>query len=79
MKAENAFIEFESDEENTCPEIFELNIISGGCHIFGYLLSHDTRIKANTASPNAEESRGIYQLQIHKEQSQLCRSAYEAY
>ena len=45
MRAENAFVEFEYDEENTSPEIFELNIVSGGCHIYGYLLAPDKRIK----------------------------------
>ena len=45
MKSENAFIEFETDEKDSFPEIFELNIVSGGCHIYGYLLSPDKRIK----------------------------------
>ena len=44
MKAENAFVEFESDEKDSFPEIFELNIVSGGCHIYGYLLSPDKRV-----------------------------------
>ena len=44
MKAENAFKEFENDEKESFPEIFELNIISGGCHIYGYLLTPDKRI-----------------------------------
>ena len=45
MRANNAFVEFEYDEANTCPEIFELNIVSGGCHIYGYLLAPDKRIE----------------------------------
>ncbi len=45
MKAENAFVEFESDEKDSFPEIFELNIVSGGCRIYGYLLTPDKRIK----------------------------------
>ncbi len=45
MKAEHAFIEFESDEKGSFPEICELNIVSGGCHIYGYLLSPDKRIE----------------------------------
>ncbi|MBR6382970.1 MAG: alpha/beta hydrolase [Lachnospiraceae bacterium] len=45
MKAENAFTEFDTDETESFPEIFELNIISGGCHIYGYLLTPDKRIK----------------------------------
>ncbi len=45
MKAEHAFIEFESDEKGSFPVIFELNIVSGGCHIYGYLLSPDKRIE----------------------------------
>ena len=44
MKAANAFVEFEIDEQETVPEIFELNIVSGGCHIYGYLLTPDKRI-----------------------------------
>ena len=45
MKAENAFVEFETDEQGSYPEIFELNIVSGGCHIYGYLLTPDKRNK----------------------------------
>ena len=44
MKVENAFVEFESDEKESFPEICELNIVSGGCHIYGYLLTPDKRI-----------------------------------
>lgn len=46
MNAELLFTEFESDEKNTSPEVYELNIISGGCRIYGYLLSPDKRIPA---------------------------------
>lgn len=45
MNANNAFCEFESDERESCPDIFELNIISGGCHLYGYLLTPDRRIE----------------------------------
>ena len=31
MNSKNAFIEYDVDEINAAPEIFELNIISGGC------------------------------------------------
>ena len=44
MNSKNAFIEFEEDEHESFPEIFELNIISGGCHLYGYLLSPDKRM-----------------------------------
>lgn len=44
MNSKNAFIEFEEDEQESFPEIFELNIISGGCHLYGYLLSPDKRM-----------------------------------
>ena len=30
MKSENIFIEFEEDEVGSSPEIYELNIVSGG-------------------------------------------------
>ncbi len=43
MRADNAFVEFESDIEGSFPEIYELNIVSGGCHIYGYLLQPDKR------------------------------------
>ena len=43
MKAENIFIEFEKDEEASSPEIYELNLISGGCRLYGYLLTPDKR------------------------------------
>lgn len=45
MKSENAFIEKEFEGEEYFPEIFELNIISGGCRIYGYLLTPDKRYK----------------------------------
>ena len=45
MKADHIFIEFENDEEDSSPEIYELNIISGGCRLYGYLLTPDKRIK----------------------------------
>lgn len=44
MNSQNAFVEFEEDEQESFPEIFELNIISGGCHLYGYLLTPDKRI-----------------------------------
>lgn len=44
MKSENAFIEFETDEPGLSPEVLELNIISGGCRLYGYLLIPDKRI-----------------------------------
>ena len=46
MNTEQLFTEFESDEKDTSPEVYELNIISGGCRIYGYLLSPDKRIPA---------------------------------
>ena len=45
LNSQNAFTEFETDDRETFPEIFELNIVSGGCHLYGYLLSPDKRIK----------------------------------
>lgn len=45
MKVENAFVEFEIDEQDSFPEIEELNIISGGCHLYGYMLSPDKRVE----------------------------------
>ena len=44
MKTELLFTEFESDEKGSSPDIYELNIISGGCRLYGYLLSPDKRI-----------------------------------
>lgn len=44
MNSKNAFIEYEVDEQELCPEIFELNIISGGCHLYGYMLVPDKRV-----------------------------------
>ena len=43
MKSENIFIEFEEDEEGSSPEVYELNIVSGGCRLYGYLLTPDKR------------------------------------
>ena len=45
MKAENIFVEFEEDEAASSPEIYELNIISGGCRLYGYLLTPDKRME----------------------------------
>ncbi len=45
MKAENAFVEYDNDDENSYPDIRELNIISGGCHLYGYMLTPDKRNK----------------------------------
>ena len=36
--------EYDVDEIRLEPEIFELNITSGGCHLYGYLLTPDKRI-----------------------------------
>ena len=57
MKADNAFTEFDTDETESFPEIFELNIISGGCHIYGYLLTPDKRI--NGPYPTVIMSHGF--------------------
>ncbi|MBP5633176.1 MAG: alpha/beta fold hydrolase [Clostridia bacterium] len=45
MKAEKIFVEFEEDEAASSPEIYELNIISGGCRLYGYLLTPDKRME----------------------------------
>lgn len=45
MKADYLFTEFEEDESASSPGISELNIISGACRLYGYLLSPDKRIK----------------------------------
>lgn len=44
MDSGRAFLEFEEDEQASCPEIFELNIVSGGCYLYGYLLTPDKRM-----------------------------------
>ena len=44
MNAGNIFVEFEEDENGTSPEIHELNIVSGGCRLYGYLLTPDRRM-----------------------------------
>ncbi len=45
MKAENIFVEFEGDEAGSSPEVYELNIVSGGCRLYGYLLAPDQRME----------------------------------
>lgn len=45
MNSKNAFIEYESDEFDSFPEITELNIVSGGCRLYGYMLVPDKRTK----------------------------------
>lgn len=45
ISVDNAFKEYETDNQETFPEIFELNIISGGCHLYGYLLTPDKRVE----------------------------------
>lgn len=44
MNSKNAFVELD-EEKDSFPEICELNIISGGCHMYGYLLKPDKRIE----------------------------------
>lgn len=44
MDYKRAFAEFETDEPGFFPEITELSIVSGGCHLYGYLLTPDKRI-----------------------------------
>lgn len=44
MKAENIFVEFAEDEAASSPEVYELNIVSGGCRLYGYLLTPDQRM-----------------------------------
>ncbi len=46
MKADLLFKEFDSDEPQTSPAVYELNIISGGGRLYGYLLTPDRRIPA---------------------------------
>ncbi|MDO4467221.1 MAG: hypothetical protein Q4C49_09480 [Bacillota bacterium] len=46
MNSKHAFVEYENEEPTSCPEIFELNIVSGGCHLYGYVLVPDKRHKA---------------------------------
>jgi len=45
MDCSRAFVEYEVDDPGYFPEIKELNIISGGVHLYGYLLSPDKRKK----------------------------------
>lgn len=44
MRADHLFKEFETDEAASAPEIAELNIISGGRRLYGYLLKPDGRL-----------------------------------
>jgi len=44
MNYKKAFLEYEVDEPEYFPEIHELSIVSGGCHLYGYLLTPDKRI-----------------------------------
>jgi len=45
MDYKKAFEEYEFDDPQYFPEIIELNIVSGGVHLYGYLLSPDKRMK----------------------------------
>ncbi|MDO4616725.1 MAG: prolyl oligopeptidase family serine peptidase [Lachnospiraceae bacterium] len=44
MDCTRAFTEYEADSAEMAPEIFELSIISGSCHLYGYLLTPDKRM-----------------------------------
>lgn len=44
ISVEYAFKEYDIDNPATFPEISELNIVSGGCHLYGYLLTPDKRM-----------------------------------
>ncbi len=43
MNVENAFKDFEYEPDVCLPTSFPLNIVSGGCHLYGYLLKPDSR------------------------------------
>ncbi len=45
MDHRRAFLEYENDEPDFFPDIKELSIVSGGCRLYGYLLSPDKRIQ----------------------------------
>ena len=45
MDHTKAFLEFESDDPDFFPDIIELSIVSGGVHLYGYILSPDKRVK----------------------------------
>lgn len=45
MNSNNAFVEYAEDDQLFLPEIYELSIISGGCHLYGYMLTPDKRTK----------------------------------
>jgi len=45
MNVENAYIDHEYENEEYFPDTYPLNIISGGNHLFGYLLKPDGRNK----------------------------------
>lgn len=45
MKSDKIFVEFEKDEEDSSPDVCELNLVSGGCRLYGYILTPDKRIK----------------------------------
>lgn len=45
MDYRKAFEEFESDDPQYFPDITELSIVSGGVHLYGYLLSPDKRVE----------------------------------
>jgi dienelactone hydrolase len=45
MDYTKAFVEYDIDYPQYFPDIIELNIVSGGVHLYGYLLSPDKRIK----------------------------------
>ena len=38
FQVENAYRDFEYDRVEDMPDALPLNIISGGCHLYGYLL-----------------------------------------
>lgn len=43
MNHKRMFEEYDFDTSESFPEILELNIVSGGCHIYGYMLTPDKR------------------------------------
>lgn len=45
FSAKNAFVDLPYDENEQMADSFPLNIVSGGSHLFGYLLKPDSRYK----------------------------------
>lgn len=68
----NAYTDFDYETAEEMPDALPLNIISGGCHLYGYLLKPRRAVRRTTpGSRDVSRISGIYDQQ----RSGICADA----